>query len=337
MRALAWNGNQLYASRGYQLLRTAIGDGPIQWSAVAAYHPQWWRGLTASSRLASRLVRDGFHALAVLSSGHIAAAVPGGIVTLQPGDNHFRVSHKILRGTRPLHIAATPAGALFWGEYFDNPQREEVHIYASTDRGATWHVAYTFPRGAIRHVHNIVYDSWEDCLWILTGDNGAECRVLKASCDLRQLDVVLSGSQQARAVALVPRQEGIYFSSDTPFEENHVYFLERRGTFKSVANLSSSSIYGCRVNDAIFFSTMVEPSKVNRGRTVGVFGSIDGRSWQPALSWNKDVWPMRLFQYGNAFLPDGNNSTGLLAVSTIAVAKGDHETGVWRVISGPML
>ena len=76
---------------------------------------------------------------------------------------------------------------------------------------------------------------------------------------------------------------------------------------------------------------------VNRDRAVCVFGSRDGEYWHRALSWRKDTWPMRFFQYGNAFLPDGNNNSGLLAVSTIAVANGDLVTGLWRVNSAGML
>ncbi len=331
LRALAWHGDELYASRGYALLRVKRNQDTVECVPVAKYHPVWWRGVTASSRLASRLVRDGFHALAVSSSGHMVAAVHGAIVTLAPGESQFRVSHKVQRGTRPLHIAVTADDHLFWGEYFDNAGRDEVHIYASCDRGATWQVAYTFPKGAIRHVHNIVHDPWENCLWILTGDDGAECRILRASCDLRRVDVVLSGTQQARAVALVPARDGVYFSSDTPFEQNHIYFLDRAGRVAEVASVNGSSIYGCCVGDAIFFSTMVEPSSVNVDRIVSVFGNFGGPAWQPVLRWTKDSWPMGMFQYGNAFLPDGHNTSGLLAVSTIAVRKHDLQTGLWRV------
>jgi hypothetical protein len=287
--------------------------------------------LSASSRLVSRLFRDGFHAVATVPSGHLIAAVPGAVVTLAPGESEFRVSHKVLRGTRPLHIAATPSGEIFWGEYFDNAQRDEVHIYASADRGATWSVAYTFPRGTIRHVHNVVYDRWENCLWILTGDDGLECRILRASCDFKNVDVVLSGNQQARAVALVPARDGLYFSSDTPLEANHAYHLDRRGSLTKLAVLGSSSIYGCQVGEGIFFSTMVEPSVVNVERSACVYGSQDGSHWQRLLAWNKDRWPMGWFQYGNAFLPDGENSTDLLAVTSIAVRPGDLETALWRV------
>ena len=114
----------------------------------------------------------------------MVGAVPGALVTRTPGSDEFHVTHHVQRGTRPLHVTAVPSGRIYWGEYFDNRERAEVHIYVSTDRGRTWQIAYTFPAGSIRHVHNIVYDRWGDCLWILTGDEGAECKVLRASCDL---------------------------------------------------------------------------------------------------------------------------------------------------------
>jgi hypothetical protein len=331
LRALTWDGNLLYASRGYELLSAAMGENPIRWRTVATYSPVWWRNLTVRSRLSFRLFRDGFHALAALPSGHLIAAVPGAIVVRSSGEPCFRVSHKILRGTRPLHIAVTPNGSIFWGEYFDNPNRDEVHIYASTDKGATWDIAYTFPRGAIRHVHNIVFDEWENCLWVLTGDNGAECQILRASFDFKDVQVIASGGQQARAVALIPTCEALFFSSDTPFQTNHIYSYSRRGILSQTAEINGSSIYGCNVRDAIFFSTMVEPSDTNRDRHVRVYGSADQIHWDCPLEWEKDMWPMGLFQYANAFLPDGHNATNLLAVTTIAVNQGDLETTIWRV------
>ena len=333
LRVLLWSDSFLYASRGYDLLRAEIGEVPIEWRHVARHNPQWWRNASSSILLTSRLFRDGFHALAKLSSGHLVGAVPGAIVTLNPDENVFRISHRILRGTRPLHIATTLAGHLYWGEYFDNPCRDEVHIYASTDRGDTWRVAYTFPKGAIRHVHNIVHDPWQHCLWILTGDNGSECQILRASIDLTNVEPVLSGGQQVRAVAAVPAEDGLYFSSDTPLEKNFIYRLDRDGNFCKLSELSSSSIYGCRTSGALFFSTMVEPSQVNLDRAASLYGSLDQTRWRRKLEWKKDRWPMRFFQYGNAILPDGNNTTDFLAVTTIAVRPGDLETSIWRVVA----
>jgi phosphoribosyl-AMP cyclohydrolase len=332
LRALAWSRDYLYASRGYQVLRAKISQdqmptNDLAWQPVASFRPAWWRRGSATMRLSSRLFRDGCHALAILPSGGIVGAVPGAIVTLRPGENEFRTTHTITRGTRPLHIASVPSGTVYWGEYFDNAARDEVHIYASTDGGVTWNVALTFPKGAIRHVHNIVYDLWGDCLWVLTGDYGNECRILRAACDFRQVDVVLQGDQQARAVALVPTEDGLYFASDTPLEANFIYRMDRQGGLRRLADVSSSSIYGCRVRDCVFFSTMVEPSAVNSDRHVRIYGSSrHAEDWRPLLAWQKDRWPMGFLQYGNALMPDGENSTNYLAVTTVAVEADDQCT-----------
>jgi hypothetical protein len=333
LRALAWSSDVLYAARGYQLLHTRIQDpaNGVNWQPVGTFRPALRRRLSVMNRLAARLFRDGFHALAVHASGALIAAVPGAIITLHPGETEFRRTHAITRGTRPLHITAVPGGAIYWGEYFDNPSREEVHIYVSTDAGATWSVAHTFPEGSIRHVHNIVHDRWENCLWVLTGDYGDECRILRAACDFSQVDTVLQGNQQARAVAAVPTESGLFFSSDTPLESNYIYRLDRRGALSQLARISSSSIYGCHVGEQVFFSTMVEPSEVNRDQNVRIYGGNTSRGWQPVLAWRKDRWPMGLFQYGNTFLPDGNNTTTVLAVTTIAVETDDMVTSLYSV------
>jgi len=336
LRALAWQNRTLYASRGYTLQSAEMGIATLQWQKVASFRVPLRRSVSSVFPLTRRLFRDGLHALAVLPSGHMVAAVPGAIVTRVTGEDEFRISHRVTRGTRPLHFAPLPGGEIYWGEYFDNRQRDEVHIYGSADHGETWHVAYTFAKGAIRHVHNIVVDPWGDCLWILTGDEGQECRIMRASLDLRTIDTIFCGNQQARAVAFIPTAEAIYFSSDTPSEANHIFRLDRSGKISTLASINSSSICGCRVGNSVFFSTMVEPSAVNRDRTVRVYGSPDGIQWEEMLNWKKDGWPSGLFQYGNAFFPDGRNATNVLAISTVAVVNGDLVTRLYQV-EGPVL
>lgn len=335
LRALTWSGNSLYSSRGYELLRGTIKEdsGGVDWQIVGTYTPSWRRKLSARNRLSSRLFRDGFHALAILPAGSLVAAVPGAIITLRSNESRFRRTHSITRGTRPLHITQVPGGTVFWGEYFDNASRDEVHIYASSDAGETWNVAYTFSKGAIRHVHNIVYDRWANCLWVLTGDYGEECRILRASCDFSSVETVVQGRQQVRSAAAIPVEDGLYFSSDTPLESNFIYRLDRQGNLAQLSAIGSSSIYGCQVGSQLFFSTMVEPSEVNEDSKVRVYrGDLkDTSRWLSVLEWQKDRWPIGLFQYGNAFLPDGNNSTHYLALTTVAVKSDDTVTFLYNV------
>ena len=330
LRALAWNDKTLYASCGYTLLATEPARS-FAWREVGRFNPMWWRTLTSRNRLSSRLVRDGFHALVVHPYGTLIAAVPGAIVTLPVGEKKFCVTHRIARGTRPLHITAASNGRLYWGEYFDNPDREPVNVYCSDDGGLTWSIGHTFAAGSIRHVHNIVYDNWGDCIWIFTGDYGSECRIIRASLDFASMQEALAGDQQARAVAAMASEDGVYFASDTPLEQNHISHLDRHGNLRRLSTITSSSIYGCRNRPGMFFSTMVEPSDFNRSRDVSVYASINGVEWNVLASWRKDGWPMKFFQYGNALLPDGENQTDLLAVSTIAVEDADLQTTIWRI------
>ena len=329
-RALAWQGDRLYLSRGYHLYSARMTATPFEWNKVASYSPPWHRRISGAFSLSSRLFRDGFHALSVLPSGNLVAAVPGAIVTLKTGETEFRVTHRIGRGTRPLHIVATPDGRTLWGEYFDNAQRSEVHLFGSQDGGLTWDITHAFPAQSIRHVHNVVYDRWADCLWIFTGDYGSECKIIRASLDFSRVDEIVAGSQQSRAVAAVITEEGIYFGSDTPLEQNFIYLLDRGGKVHKIESISSSSIYGCRNRNGIFFSTMVEPSDTNHTAAVTLAGAGNGMDWEQIASWRKDRWSMRFFQYGNAFLPDGENTTDLLAASTIAVEGADQTTTIWR-------
>lgn len=206
-----------------------------------------------------------------------------------------------------------------------------MHIYGSIDGGESWGVICTFPRGSIRHVHNVVYDQWAGCFWVLTGDLGRECRIMRMSQDWKTLEEVRSGDQQVRAVALVPTPEGLLFASDTPLEKNHIYRMERNGRLTVEAQVAASVLCGCRVGDCIFFSTMAEPSRVNSEREVLLYGRSESGTWQALRTWRKDRWPMRWFQYGNAFLPAGNNATDILAVSTIAVEGADIKSALWRV------
>ncbi len=330
-----------YLSQGYKLWRVEPRAGDLrQASLVASFHPVWWRSLTSDHRLSARLVRDGFHALAILDTGAMVAAVPGAIVTRAARDNEFRITHRITRGTRPLHITATPSGRLYWGEYFSNSERHEVHIYGSLDAGQHWDVAYTFPARSVRHVHNMIWDKFAQRLWILTGDEGAECRVLSASEDLSDIVPVLEGNQQARAVAAVPMRDGLYFATDTPLEQNYIYHLSRAGNLQRLTPIPSSSLSGCRVGDWVLFSTMAEPSSVNTQAAVSLYGAnCADASSTPQFTelgqWAKDAWPMKYFQFGNVFLPDGENDSDWLAFTTTAVKTHDATTHFWRRTSRP--
>ena len=328
-RVLTWHNGELYFSRNYSLWK----GNPLEdrWEYVARYRPDWTRRLSSTTRLGGRLRRDGFHSLEILPSGAMVAVLPKAIAICPAGQNEFQVTWHINRGTRPLALTVSPDGAIYWGEYFNNPTRDEVHVYASTDEGRTWDVAYTFSSSFIRHVHSVTYDPYRDHLWMCTGDYGAECRIMRVSNDWQVIEPVLEGSQQVRTVRPIPAADGLYFTTDSELEQNYVYRLNSDDHLEQLHPINGPGMWSCQVGNALFFSSDIEPSKVNLDPLAAVYGSLNGTSWSRLVAWRKDLWHKRFFQYGNIVLPRGSNSSNVLAASGMAVQKEDDVMHVWRV------
>lgn len=324
-----WHDGALYASQGYSVSRWISTED--RWDFVARYEPNWTRRLSSATRLGARLRRDSFQTVSVLSDGGLIAIVPKAIAICRPGQIVFERVWRVRRGTRPLGLALLPDGAIYWGEYFDNPDRDEVHVYGSLDGGRSWEVAYTFPPGRIRHVHSITYDPYARCLWMCTGDYGNEPTILRVSLDWKSVEPVLAPSQQTRTVRPLPTPQGLFFATDTEREPNHIYRLTSDGALERLGDTAGSCMSSCQVGSALFFSTSVEPSKVNLDRAAGLYGSVDGRSWSRLLSWRKDAWHPFLFQYGNILLPTGRNDTRILAATGSAVEREDGALHLWEV------
>ena len=332
-RVLTWHGNFLYASSGYTLWRWDVSKErfPV-WVKVAYFKPDWIRRVGAMHRLTRRLLRVGFRFLDFLPDGSFIAVLTKAIAVMKPGDLEFKLTWHVKRGTRPMGLAVTPQGEVYWGEYFNNKEPSEVYVYGSDDGGYTWDVIYTFPRGSIRHVHNVIYDNFENCFWILTGDEDSESSILKVSRDWRMIDTIFSGSQQARAVSLILNSDEIYYATDTPYEQNYIYRIDRKsGKVERIAPIPGPSMWSCWVKSAMFFSTAIEPSEVNTYPFACVHGSLDGLQWLKVIEWRKDWLHPSLFQFGNIVLPKGKNNTDLLAVTGIAVKREDEVTKIWKV------
>lgn len=342
-RALAWYEDCLYASSGYRLYKLNFNtkDGGaknqcdgynISRELIGFYRPDLLRNLAARNRLTNRMLRTGFHCVSFLNDGRIVAILAKTIAVLDPGETRFRRTWKVQRGNRPRGTAVTPEGWIFWGEYFRNPGRDPVHVYGSYDRGETWDVVYTFPIGSIKHVHNILYDKWEDCLWMITGDERNEPKILRVSKDWSVIDVVREGTQQDRAATMIITQDDIYYATDTPHEQNHIYRMNKRnGNVQKIASTSGPAMWSCKSNGAMFFSSAAEPGRYYYPAAC-IWGSKDGNFWNKLIEWQKDALHPRFFQYGNVILPKGETQKKILAATGMAVNEFDQHMVIWKVV-----
>ncbi len=315
-RVLHADRRRVYASRGYVLYESS--DGGRTFERVAAAPVSTTEGALAAGSITSRLLRAGLFGVEPAADGSLVAIARRRILHLEAGSQRFAVAHRVTRGTRPLRICRTPTGPLYFGEYFGNPERDQVHVYGSDDGGRSWSVAHTFPAGSIRHVHAVHWDPWRLGVWVLTGDDGDEAGLWWTSDGFRTLDPVLRGDQRARAIGMLPTQEGIVVPMDSPTETNRVNLFDpRTGRMDELATLPGSAFFASRARGVLLVSTAVEAKGVNADPRVALYASADGTHWEPVARFERDLaWlhdKRGYLQLPALVLPTGEEADAVLA------------------------
>jgi len=192
---------------------------------------------------------------------------------------------------RPIVIAQNST-AIFFGEYKNNKTRDPVAFYKL--EGTVLNKIHELV--GIRHIHGVQVDSFTGKLVVTTGDSDSESGILLFDGDWETL---VEGSQLSRAVSVVFEKDFYAYATDTPLKQNYWCKVCRdtKVTVKKVA-IPSSVFYSVSANDSThFFSTVVEPSRVNTTRYVRVY-MVKDDMLVLVLKVKKDPLPCWLFQHG---------------------------------------
>ena len=226
----------------------------------------------------------------------------------------------------PLNIAYVndvegfPKG-FYFGDYWGNPEKASVGVHFSPD-GKSWSKVFELPTGAATHIHNIVPDSRNSCIYVLTGDLDDESAIYECRAGFSSVEKVVSGSQDARACVLFPTADGFVYATDSPVARNSLYKFERgAGVVTRIADLEGSVIYSSpKINGLFYFATAVEGD--SNKRRINQFlscksgpGIVDQYSYVHSfnpetgqvdfvMKGKKDAWPF-VFQFGTFMFPHG--------------------------------
>ncbi len=295
----------LFAARGYRLLRST--DAGVTWVADGQLPESAWPGVAARSRLAARLLRRQVVALTVLDDGTRVAVGREGIFRAGRGESRFELTFRVERGSRPLHLAVDRRNGgerILFGEYGELGG-EEVRIYASDDGGRSFAVAFAFPRGEIRHVHNLIPDG--DRLWVLCGDYGAQAGIGSLSSGFERLDAfewLRRGEQSYRAVGALLSRDALTYGTDSDRERNFIVRLEKEsGRLTRLLEVEGSSLAATSFGPLQLIATCVEPNPQCPSTQASLYGSLDGERWARLAAYRKDAWHPTLFQFGAIVLP----------------------------------
>jgi hypothetical protein len=284
--------------------RLLISKGSSVWvvdenrnEQVAWYKPEFHYRILYWFALIRRVLRLGFHALYLIDQSRWLGILRKRFVIREPGANKFEEVHKIRNGSRPLNICLTPEHHCYYGEYFSNEGRGEVCIYGSKN-GKNWEKVYEFPEKTIRHIHGIFWDSYRKGMWVLTGDSDEESGLWFTEDNFRSLNLVKGGSQQFRAVSVIPKQNGLILPTDTPLEKNYIQFYDlKKDKIIRLKEIEGSAFHAENYGDFDMVSTIIEPSSVNNTKYVCVYASNDGYNWKCIQRIRKPRFPVAFFKY----------------------------------------
>ncbi len=317
-RLLYADTQQLWLAQGSVIMISR--DGGNSWQDYGTIPAGVIGKLKASTRLGRRLTRAGIHH--VVPGNPTIACMNDGLYRRAEDSRHFsRVSS--LTGSRPLAFA-TDGNLVCYGEYRGNAERGAVHVWGATTGCESWEPVHTFTD--VRHIHGVFFDPYTESFWVTTGDDDEESGIFQTFDRFGTLNKVAGGNQQLRAVQLLFTEQYVYYGSDTPIDKNYIYRMERiSGRIECLQAVGSSVFYGCKVGDALFFSTAVEPSDINRTDAAELWCSLDGENWSLLRTFEKDRLSLRYFQYGQVLFPAGPGDDAHLYYTPFAT-EGDQKT-----------
>ena len=220
--------------------------------------------------------------------------------------------------------------SVVYGEYFDNPSREEVCIFQSC--GNEWKKVFSFAPGTVRHIHNMVPDAMHDCVYILTGDSDSESGIWKATKNFSVVEPLLVGSQKYRACIGFLFDNELCFATDIPSKDNYINSINLENMeIRSIQNIPGTCTTGCIVGDQMIFGTTVECEEPSGNRRIDRIKYLLSRKKAKGIQsdevylylgtptkgfaeiehMKKDIFPGGLCQFGRIYVVTDEDSSGI--------------------------
>ncbi len=306
----------LWGTNGRRILRKGSSG---EWHEIGRLPFVWRRDGLAFSRPAARALRADKANVYVNARSKVLAIRSSTVYRVQAREAPIPLFR--IQGDSVLHggICEDAEGWMYIGEYFMNPTRAPVRIWRLDPELEDWQIAHTFPAGAIRHVHGVYRDPFdEQALWVTTGDKEGECFFFRTRDRFQSLEQIGAGGQSWRAVRLFFTPDHVCWLTDSQLEPNHAFRMERAtGKVEQGATLGAPAWYGTSTSEGTHIAfTTVEPGPAVLRTSAAVLVSEDAFHWQEIHQFEKDFWrPMKVFKYGVISCPAGPMEISELHIS----------------------
>lgn len=240
------------------------------------------------------------------------------------------------------NISSTRHG-IYYGEYFQNPDKKAVSIYRLNDDNSGFHIVYTFPDGRINHIHRIIEDKFRNRVWVFTGDFGNAAAIWYTDDNFSNVYLFKGGDPIYRLCVAYPVADGLIYATDTPSQSNYIRKITLSPNFseENLFDIDGSCIYGTVYKQWLIWSTSVEPNFSERNNPLDLlsYKRASGiKTWESVVlgydnntgiikefyRFEKDLMPMGLCQFGSIMFPEGEGD--LLIAYGSAIKKYDGNT-----------
>jgi hypothetical protein len=325
----------IFLGRNYELFTADISGNCEQVAVVPCPAKQKF---IAFNRLLCRLFRHEIRGAVTLSDNSKVVATRQGLYCASPDDivlTPAKLPQLTPEVILPTAITADSEDRILWGEYWGNSGLRSVRLFVSHDKGRSYEPFFSFRPGEIKHVHNIVEDTHDDCYWVLVGDHFHQSGIGRLSKDLKTFDWLIKGEQKYRAVCVFPLKERLVYATDSEKEPNCVCSLNKAvGKWEKICDVPGSCIYAARFGKWYAISTTSEcfDFETIGSRMATLWVSSNCEDWQQVFAVDKDIWNKKYFQFGSLVLPRGQWDNNEIVFSGQAVKKYDNVTCIAEIV-----
>lgn len=327
----------------YSLGRVSVLEDGIVVMSVPVFNGMKERVL-GRNRYLFRLLRLGVRASLALNEEDVLMSAGNQIYELNLRSGNLSKGFYCGEGIRPLSFTNVEGlsdvdDGVYFGGYLGNMEKMPVSIYKRINVD-DWIRVYTFPEGAINHVHTILCDRYRDCLWIFTGDFDESSAIWKVTDNFMRVERVCYNNQKYRGCVTFALPEGLLYATDAPFADDSIYLMNPSDySTKAITSIDGSCIYGCQWKDKYVFSTTVEGDGRNTSLMEFIFGRRRGAGikddnvhmycgnlndgFKEIYKEKKDSLPYYTFQFGVFRFPYGLNNGDTLYFQPVATKYYD--------------
>jgi hypothetical protein len=243
------DGNTVWATRGFAVYRSQGGRSFERVFRVRPRIGKAWAGHLASVR--SHFGYQELVELLPLGNERFVVFAAGDIYLVDLKAKVIERTHRLRyfgagkgRGLMAFGLTCASDGTIYFGEYTTEAGPRPVCIWKSSDGGRSWHQAFEFSAGSVRHIHTVQFDAYDGAIWVGTGDRDEHCYVGVSHDGAVTFEWLAQGTQQCRTCGFVFFPEVVLWGMDTAREPNRLILLRRgQATISPHAQLPDATYY----------------------------------------------------------------------------------------------